>query len=90
MKAQGKVRYIGLTGYSLDTIIRLVELLPSGECTHVQTDIISNVTSAGTVDCVLTYCRSTLIDQTLLGSALSFFKSRDIGVMSGVTMMSVI
>jgi len=65
MKAQGKVRYIGLTGYSLDTITRLVELLPPG-----------------TVDCVLTYCRSTLIDQTLLGPALSFFKSRDIGVIN--------
>ena len=39
-----------------------------------------NVSTAGTVDCVLTYCRSTLIDQTLLGPALSFFKSRDIGV----------
>ena len=47
-------------------------------------------TVSGTVDCVLTYCRSTLIDQSLLGSALSFFKSRDIGVMSGVTRMSVI
>ena len=91
MKAQGKVRYIGLTGYSLDTIIRLVELLPPGDCTvYTCTDIISNVNTSGTVDCVLTYCRSTLIDQTLLGSALSFFKSRDIGVMSGVTMMSVI
>ena len=31
MKAQGKVRYIGLTGYSLDTITRLVELLPPGD-----------------------------------------------------------
>ena len=30
LKARGKVRYIGVTGYSLDTITRLVELLPPG------------------------------------------------------------
>ena len=41
----------------------------------------------GTVDCVLTYCRSTLIDQTLLGSSLSFFKSRNIGVIKLIMMM---
>ena len=28
LKAEGKVRYIGLTGYSLDTLQRLVCLLP--------------------------------------------------------------
>ena len=31
MKARAKVRYIGLTGYSLDTITRLVDLLPPGQ-----------------------------------------------------------
>ena len=30
MQAAGKVRYIGVTGYSLDTLLRLVELLPKG------------------------------------------------------------
>ena len=39
------------------------------------------------MDCVLTYCRSTLIDQTLLGSSLSFFKSRNIGVIKLIMMM---
>ena len=30
LKAAGKVRYIGITGYSLDTIMRLIDLLPPG------------------------------------------------------------
>jgi len=65
LKAAGKVRYIGITGYSLDTIMRLIDLLPPG-----------------TVDTVLTYCRATLIDQTLLGHPLDWFKSRNIGVIN--------
>ena len=31
LKKAGKVRYIGLTGYSLDSILRLISLLPEGE-----------------------------------------------------------
>jgi hypothetical protein len=37
----GKVRHIGLTGYSLDVLMRAVQLAPPG-----------------TIDTVLTYCRS--------------------------------
>jgi len=65
LKAAGKVRYIGITGYSLDTIMRLIDLLPPG-----------------TVDTVLTYCRATLIDQSLLGHPLDWFRSRNIGVIN--------
>ena len=57
----------------LQLVVVVVKILP-----HILT---------GTVDCVLTYCRSTLIDQTLLGSSLSFFKSRDIGVIKLIMMM---
>ena len=64
LKAEGKVRYIGLTGYSLDTLQRLVCLLPPGS-----------------VNTVLTYCRCTLVDQSLL-DVLAFFKDRNIGVIN--------
>ena len=37
LKAEGKVRYIGLTGYSLDTLQRLVCLLPPGSVNTVLT-----------------------------------------------------
>ena len=65
LKSSGKVRYIGLTGYNLDTLMRLISLLPPD-----------------TVDAILTYCRCTLIDQTLLGSAMNFFTSRNIGIIN--------
>ena len=65
LKAEGKVRYIGLTGYSLDTLERLVSLLPPG-----------------TVDTILTYCRCTLVDQSLLSKHLEFFTSRGVGVIN--------
>ena len=65
LKKMGKVRYIGLTGYNLDTLTRLVTLLPPN-----------------TVDTVLTYCRCTLLDQTLLGSPIQFFTSRNIGIIN--------
>ena len=64
LKAEGKVRYIGLTGYSLDTMKRLVCLLPPD-----------------TIDTILTYCRCTLVDQSLL-EVLQFFKDRNIGVIN--------
>jgi len=65
LKAAGKVRYIGLTGYSLDTLTRLVNLLP-----------------ANTIDAILTYCRCTLIDQALLGTAKNFFTQKGIGIIN--------
>jgi len=65
LKRSGKVRYLGLTGYNLDTLTRLISLLPPN-----------------TVDTVLSYCRCTLIDQTLLGSPLNFFSSRNIGIIN--------
>ena len=37
LKEQGKVRYIGLTGYSLDTMERLVSLLPPGTINTILT-----------------------------------------------------
>jgi len=65
LKKAGKVRYIGLTGYSLDSILRLISLLPEGS-----------------IDTVLTYCRATLIDQTLLGSPISYLQDKGIGVIN--------
>eukprot|EP00092_Neocalanus_flemingeri_P003808 GFUD01004101.1.p1 GENE.GFUD01004101.1~~GFUD01004101.1.p1 ORF type:complete len:357 (+),score=118.37 GFUD01004101.1:96-1166(+) len=37
LKAAGKVRYIGLTGYSLDALMRLIPLLPPGSVDTVLT-----------------------------------------------------
>ena len=37
LKAAGKVRYIGLTGYSLETLVRLIFLLPPGTVDAVLT-----------------------------------------------------
>jgi len=37
LKAAGKVRYIGLTGYNLSTLMRLISLLPSGTVDTVLT-----------------------------------------------------
>jgi len=65
LKRTGKVRYLGMTGYNLDTLTRLVTMLPPN-----------------TVDTILTYCRCTLLDQTLLGSPLNFFSSRNIGIIN--------
>ena len=38
--------------------------------------------NTGTVDTVLTYCRATLIDQTLLDHPLDWFTSQNIGVIN--------
>jgi len=65
VRAQGKARYIGITGYNLGTLQRLVDLLPPGS-----------------VDTVLTYCRATLFDRSLLGSPLQFFKDRGVAVIN--------
>ena len=64
LKAEGKVRYIGLTGYSLDTMQRVVSLLPPA-----------------TIDTILTYCRCTLVDQSLL-EVTQFFEDRKIGIIN--------
>ena len=38
-------------------------------------------TTAGSVDCILTYCRATLVDQTLLGGGtMARLASLNIGV----------
>jgi len=65
LKKEGLFRYIGITGYSLDVLMRLIDLLPPGS-----------------VDTVLTYCRATLVDQTLLGEPLKFFKDKGVGVIN--------
>jgi len=65
LKLEGKVRYIGVTGYSLGVLQRLVELLPDNY-----------------IDTVLTYCRCTLFDRTLLGSAMDFFNNKKIGIIN--------
>jgi len=64
LKAQGKVRYIGVTGYNLGVLQRLIELLPEGS-----------------IDTVLTYCRYTLFDRSLIDS-LDFFNKRNIGLIN--------
>jgi len=65
LKAQGKVRYIGVTGYNLGTLQRLIEAAPPGS-----------------IDTVLSYCRATLFDRSLLGEPLQFFKQRDIALIN--------
>ena len=37
LRAAGKVRYIGVTGYSLETLVRLISLLPRGTVDAVLT-----------------------------------------------------
>ncbi|XP_023323321.1 L-galactose dehydrogenase [Eurytemora carolleeae] len=65
LKSQGLVRYIGITGYNLDTICRLVNFLPPG-----------------TISTVLSYCRATILDSSLLGRYQNFFKEKGIGLIN--------
>merc|ERR1712001_36285 len=65
LKAQGKVRYIGVTGYNLGTLQRLIEAAPPGS-----------------IDTVLSYCRATLFDRSLLGHSLQFFKQQNIALIN--------
>lgn len=63
LKEQGLCRYIGITGYPLSVLRRIVEQ------------------STVQLDCVLTYCRLTLYDSSLIHH-FDFFKSRKIGIIN--------
>lgn len=65
LKNAGLARYIGITSYSVDLLMQLVELSPPGS-----------------IDTILTYCRATLIDKTLLDKPLQFFKEKNIGIIN--------
>merc|ERR1711935_530989 len=67
LREQGKVRYIGITGYNVGTLRKVVEL---------------TMGTSMKVDTVLNYCRANILDQTLLGPDLTFFSSHGVGLIN--------
>jgi len=62
--AKGKAKHIGITGYPLSELKKVIELSP-----------------AGSIDTVLSYCRWTLIDSEL-EDYLPYFRSKGLGVIN--------
>ncbi len=62
LKQQGKIRYIGITAYNIDILVRVARAFP--------------------VDCMLTYCRYSLLDTTLTDRLLPFTQSEGIGLIN--------
>lgn len=58
---EGKAKYIGVTGYPLETLKKFIEAAP------------------GRLDIVLTYCRYTMIDDSLL-EYIDFFQQQNLGI----------
>ncbi|KAG9434982.1 L-galactose dehydrogenase isoform X1 [Apis mellifera carnica] len=61
--ADGKAKYIGITGYPISILKKCIEK--------------SNIN----ISCILSYCRYTLIDDTL-SEYISFFKTHNIGIIN--------
>ncbi|MEO6923343.1 MAG: aldo/keto reductase, partial [Bryocella sp.] len=62
LQEQGKVRYIGVTGYPLKPLIRIAEATP--------------------VDCILSYCRHTLLTDDMDSILLPVAEKLGIGVIN--------
>lgn len=89
--AQGKARYVGITGYSLDVLKEVILQAPGR--IHVNTVLISfgfrriQLEFLLRFQSVLTYARYTLLDDSLV-EFLPFFEEQQIGVIcaSGLAM----